>query len=961
MKIIQTRLFWLALTTWITAVTQAVQPAGVRMGTGDVLQLETVAPQIARVHLSSDGKLAPSLMERDEIVRTDWPGCESMMKSEHGLALLLSCWSALGVEPDYSWINQTAGPRPKYVWENREDTIYHEMWYPDTNKVHAPEIQAIMRGPWVFNRAMKWIDAANDTVIAFSEGGDLALTGDRQVSRWYSDPANQVSTVGDALRFVKRTDRRRRDCVVLPAFQFHLGQHPLLRLDVKEASDDWQLVVSIKGRSGAPFVCSGWQRGAKSMEFDLARRLRELGYDLNYAELHFVVGLWPQATNSPAHIEFSASLCTQPAVIGCLPVIRTADRARKGVPITALVRSHGVDNPGPHQVRVVATVNGRSVPLRETEGVWASCLTDLPIGNHLVTVTATPTPGTAPARFEPTTVWVRVTDGDFARYDAAKNLIQLGGKHVKPLTGSFQGTFFYRDAGLKSEQLVNTQKEWDDWDRAEPPGEHMHYWESMTSAELAARFSHLARNGWDLVHLHSHYGIWERFDAFGHPAPHGVEQLAAYVRAANQSGLRVMVTLSSYPYSVNTHNWDEGTTPYAQTLENGFRNEDWYRPANEPFNSQYRRYLRSMVGLLRDESGIFSWSSSGEGDWKNGPDRFLDTQRTIRSVDRDHLIVSEPVMHYTMLPRKQVEPFPSDLVGNRNYVLGGVIPFEQDMSIVCRLNRMVPNAYLAEGSFPSSSLYTSMTGNGTPYVGTAEYRRHVRDTFYLGLVHRMPLMMTWDEVFTEDEHRVLAQARTHFDWTQPLLEPAVAVLIGDAEASGANRAQLGELEAAFARLPLDYRFIAERQEAQPGEVVIDGREPLDLRPYTSFDSLPENLRRHVPFRLSLGWSAAYCATRDRRCMLAYIYNTADQATWSFYLGAKKHRSPRPVELSIELPAPPTSHVTLFDLETKQPVSAMPLGQVPRITLEPTSHDFLLLISDASGGVEETSTLEDQSQ
>jgi hypothetical protein len=116
-------------------------------------------------------------------------------RTEHSqaglIALLLSCWSARAIERADSWLNQTAGPRPKYVWENREDTLYHEMWYSDTNKVHAPEVQAIMRGPWVFNRAMKWLEAGNDTLIAFSDAGNLPLTGERQVSRWYSDPANE--------------------------------------------------------------------------------------------------------------------------------------------------------------------------------------------------------------------------------------------------------------------------------------------------------------------------------------------------------------------------------------------------------------------------------------------------------------------------------------------------------------------------------------------------------------------------------------------------------------------------------------------------------------------------------------------------------------------------------------------------------------------------------------------------
>jgi hypothetical protein len=88
------------------------------------------------------------------------------------------------VIPDYSWLNQKEGPRPKYVWENREDVIYHERYYPDSAKMTAPEIYPIMRGIWVFNRAMKWIRNNDRTIIAYEDIGDCPLTGERQVSAW---------------------------------------------------------------------------------------------------------------------------------------------------------------------------------------------------------------------------------------------------------------------------------------------------------------------------------------------------------------------------------------------------------------------------------------------------------------------------------------------------------------------------------------------------------------------------------------------------------------------------------------------------------------------------------------------------------------------------------------------------------------------------------------------------------
>ena len=847
-------------------------------------------------------------------------------------------------EPDLSWLNQREGPRPTYAWENREDSIYHEMWYEDEATRTAPEIWPIMRGAWVFNRAMRWREAGDGTVLAWSEGGDLALTGPRQASRWYSDPANEVADEGEAVRFVKRSTVRRRDAVVLPSFQFHLGQHPVLRLAVTEASDDWQLVVSVKGRSGAPFLSSGWQRGPRAIDLDIAGKLRELGYETSYAELHFAMGVWARSAAEPSTAAFTARLLARPAVVGCLPVVRTEAHAKEGVPVSAVVTDERGVRLGAAEVSVFAVDGASRVPLREADGAWTGVLAGLGPGDHPVRLVAEAAPGRPARAFAPAQAWARVTDGVFARYDRAANLVRIGGRPAKPLSGSFQGTFFHRDAGLASERMVETQADWDEWDRSVAPGEHQHYWESLRPAELARRFAYLARNRWDLAHLHSHYGIWERFDAFGNPAPHGVEQLAAYVRAASAAGLRVMVTLSSYPYSAGTHAWDEGTTPYAQTLESGFRNEDWFDPAREPFNGQYRRYVTSFVRLFRDETAIFSFSSSGEGDWKNGPARFLDTQKVIRSVDTEHLVVSEPVMNFQKLPASQVAPYPSDLVGMRNYALGAAIPFEQHMGIQFRLGRMVPNMYLAEGSFPSSHLYTALSKNPPPYVGTREYRIHVRDTLYLGLVHRMPLLVTWDEVFTEDERRVLAEARERFDWTQPLEEPAVAVVVGDAEAKVEAHGRLGPLEAALTRLPLDYRFVADRRDARPGETVVGARKAHEASRFASLDRLPARLRERVPFTLSAGWSASYCLAKDRRSMLAYVYNTAAKGETSFYLGANKHRRPAPAELRLGLRGVAPTGFVLFDLETKAAVQQGAAAPGTLIREAATVHDYLLLLA-----------------
>ena len=170
------------------------------------------------------------------------------------LSLLIGGYALAQVEenlPDYSWVNQVTGPRPEYVWENREDVIYHDLSYPAEIET-APEMVPFMHRAWVFNTAMQW-HRRPEGILCYAAPATLALTGEEQVSAWHSDPANEIVSRGARTRFVKRSTNRRRDCAVLPAFQFHLGQNPILELDVDEASDDWQFVVAVNGRASANF------------------------------------------------------------------------------------------------------------------------------------------------------------------------------------------------------------------------------------------------------------------------------------------------------------------------------------------------------------------------------------------------------------------------------------------------------------------------------------------------------------------------------------------------------------------------------------------------------------------------------------------------------------------------------------------------------------------------------------
>ncbi|WP_404423706.1 carboxypeptidase-like regulatory domain-containing protein [Nibricoccus sp. IMCC34717] len=843
---------------------------------------------------------------------------------------------------DLGWLEDATG-LPVFVWENREDAIYHEVSYPNEHIQAAPEIFALQRCPWVFNRAMRWVDGPDGTQLAFEAAGDLALTGTEQVSRWYSAPANRITEKGGATRFEKRS-LRKRDCAVLPAFQFHAGQHPRLHVKVSEADADWQFVVSIKGRSGPPTWSSGWRRGTGEIDFDLAGKLDELGYRGQFPELHFVIGTWGADAATPANVEFSAELVSQPAIVANLPVIRSTTHAAGKLPLTVTVRDAS-GAPLPHEgTDVWAEIEGRRFTLTAAGELWHAMLEGLPLGDHDVLVRA----HRAGLTIAPARTVVRLTDGRFPSHDPTSNTISLPGEPPRPLTGSFQGTFFYRDVGLPSQTLVNTQHEWDAWDRTVPPGEHLLYWEALTERELDARFAHLQANGWDLLHLHSHYGIWEKFEAFGHPAPHATEQFAAYVRAASRHGLRVMLSLTSYPYSVGTKGWEEGTHPYAQTIEAGFKNEDWYDPSREPFGSSHRAYLRAFTSLFRDETAVFSWSSSGEGDWKGGVARFQDSLKAVRAVDTNHLFVAEPMMWLDRLPEKVCAGFTSAIVGGRNYTFGRNMPFEREMAVQYRAIRMLPNGYLAEGSFPANNLYAQLTfSQGNPDrripLGSPEYRRCVRDTVYLGLVNRMPVLMTWDEVFTEDERVIFADAARRFPWTAPVEAPRIAAIIDDT-LMNTERPKLGELEAWLTSRGLSCRYLSNRAEALPGETVLDVTARTTSLNFGA--AVPTDIADSAPVRASPGFAVTTLATRGRTHLLSYLCNaSAHQDEPPTYLGPRTTRAPAPAPLQLTLrQLSPASHFRLHDLNERRLVSEGTVAELQALRLPPTTHDFLLEVA-----------------
>ncbi|MDX2189476.1 MAG: hypothetical protein SFY32_06415 [Bacteroidota bacterium] len=833
-----------------------------------------------------------------------------------------------GKHHTFEWINDTSEKRPKYVWENKEDVIYHEIYYPDELIQTAPEFYALMREAWVFNRNMLWHRNANKSIIAYSLPENIQLTGEKSAAQWYSDPKNSISNLKEVTVFEKKSTIRKRDAAVLPAFQFHLAQHSVLIVEVIDASTDWQFVVSRKGRSGPPLLSSGWRKGSGKISFNLAEKIQSLGIQNPYSELHFVIGTWSETADKNEKISFKAYLEYTPAIVSCLTPIKNKGNFPVSfyAPQVKALQIKGLEN------EVNLTQNGDFF-VGEIPEKYANTGFELYASNDSI---------------KPANIFVRKPKGTFSKYNKERNYVEIDGKVTKPLTGSYQGNIFFKDAGTSSESIINSQNDWDNWDRTEFPGEHQHAWESLSLTELKSRFSFVKSNGWDLIHLHTHYGIWERFDAVGNLCPYGIEQFNNYVRIAETCGLKVMITLSSYPYGAYSKTWDGGTTPYKQYLEAGFKDEDWYNTENQPFNKIYAQYLTDFASLYADETAIFSISSSGEGDWKGGFKRNDFTFDIIKSIDKNHITVSEPVMAPDKLLPAQVKDFKTDLVGDRNYGFGTKMLIDLEMGLLFRLNQMVPNMYLAESNYPSSNNYCHMvhsntTGQYNSIIGTQIYRILMRDTLYMGMVRQQPMLMSWDEYFTEDEHIILNKVRSKLDWTLKVKNPSVVVLINDFLATWDGREKMARLEESLVSLGIEYQFISDKKEKMPNQYLIDATDKnYDLSKFKSFNTIPSSIKEKLPFKFSENYAAQYAEWEGETQFLAYFYNRSNYKFQECYIHPNKHRIAKQILFELNFLNMNKSYkYQLYDLQTKQIIETNTIEGKSKISIPSTNSDFLL--------------------
>jgi hypothetical protein len=240
------------------------------------------------------------------------------------------------------------------------------------------------------------------------------------------------------------------------------------------------------------------------------------------------------------------------------------------------------------------------------------------------------------------------------------------------------------------------------------------------------------------------------------------------------------------------------------------------------------------------------------------------------------------------------------------------------------------------------------------WAGSERYRLRVRDTLYLGLIHRSPIILTWDEQTAEDERIIFEKIRQSVDWTQDFLTPSVTVKVDSCNVLGEGRAVLAEYEKYFSSLPLNYSFATEGQAHKNSNAfVLDAagqQRPNAVAFKSEGGTLPENLKNQIPFKIYGDYRANYLWSSDKKTLIAYIYNVSSYMEFQQTLAGKLHRSPQAKTLELEFLNLPEEKLKyeLYALNEKKLLESGSANNCKNLNLGITQNDYILLIKNKNG-------------
>jgi hypothetical protein len=805
------------------------------------------------------------------------------------------------------------------------------------------------RAPMVFNRATTWLgerDGVHGAVLAYDRGGDLLLTGEKQVASWQ---ANRLCTMRplDATTslFTRPNDLDGYDRAAIRTLQWCIRQRPILEYDLQPGPSRCYLKVTIPDSylgDGIELFRTSESTEAQRGSVDLLPffERRGLGYH-QFEEIAVYVyqDRAPDKEVASCSARVRLKLTGSGALLTTPPLVRTTQTAQAGVEVYAMVAGPaGLRHAREEAVSVEAEVEGERVALEEVgdSGIFRGTIRGLSVGEHQVHLTSRDAAGMTMR----TTLEVTVADPDFVVWKPNRPTYQRSsGRVLPPLLGDLFAWVPLLDAASESRRVVVNADEWRALSAEEQGRVSLVKLRTLGEREIAAQLKSYYANGMRAIRLTPNVSPIEAYlDAGGHVSMHGLETLSVVLRECRRLGIVAIINLFHYPYG---HPGTGSCAPWQQYVDAGYTGPSSFTtPQIAPL---LRSYLAELLVFLRDDPAVLGYSLTGENDQYYGPEWINDLSAYVRACDPNHLLTLEqgggvqhcaggnPWSYDAFFPRK------SGGLGYRTYYTAGMASDAYFM--VCgRFYRCNPPAFLAEVA-SGPGWYGHFARDWTH----PDFLTKVRDNCWASVLTQHTLCLTWSAPWTQEERLIPHLCCEQLDWGQFVRErPPVAVRVTNLDAAMIRR--LAEYEAALARLGLDYDYVWDgRDDASAYPVVLDAR-----REFTP-PQLPAEVLGARPLVVRGEYSVSYLKSQAPTQLVAFVRNTAEYKLGPGYgAGVQElHRQrTKASELAITLgDLPEDATCRLYDVDERRLVREGTCGQLRHMNLGTTAHDFAVVVRE----------------
>ncbi len=800
------------------------------------------------------------------------------------------------------------------------------------------------RSPMTFNRTTTWV-ASPETglVLAYDRADEVMLTGTRRASAWLE---NRLCRMEDADAetgvFARPNDLDGYDCVAVPSFQWCVRQHPVLEYSLQPGAGKCMLKVTLV----CPYLGDGIEvyrseesAGATEGRVDLWGIMQQRGLDYHqFGEIGVFI-----YQDRPADPEAEQGTCrarvslTGPgALLTTPPVIRTRERAAAGVPIAAIFPGSDGELRHGAERRISASVEGGApIELREEggSGVFGARLFGLEPGEHRVLLTAAGEDGTELAA----STTLVVTDGDFIGYKPGGGTYQTRSGRVLPtLQGDLYAWVPMLEAASLSRRPVLSTAQWETLSPEQRGKVSLIKLRTLSREEVRAQLQAHRDNGMRVVRLTPNVSSVESYlDAGGHVSMHGLESLLMVLGECRRLGMVALINLFHYPYG------SAGTgrmPPWRQYLDAGYKGDASF--TTPEIGVMLKQYLSELLGYLRDDTAIVAYSLTGENDQVYGPEWINAMHRHVMACDPNHMVTQEQgggAQHCsggTPWGYEAFEPTKSAGLGYRTYYTEG----------------MKSDAYFMTcGRFYAANppVFTAEFASGPGWYGPfhvnwshPDFLTKVRDNCWAALLCRQTMCLSWSAPWTQEE-RLIPQTCAELIDRQSFRRrtPEVAVRVAAVDKDTLRR--LSEIEAALARLGVDYDYLWEGRGEGPEYTVV--LEPADDPAKLA---LPESVLSTRPLRTTGGFSVSYLLSDDGTQLIGYIRNTAQYKLGAGYgTGVEELHRQRTERSDLTLTLQgfaPEARYRLYDVDTRELARSGRCAEAKDIHLGPTSHDYALV-------------------